>query len=93
VTTAVWNRIPAGLRPALMEAAQEAGARMRGEREASVAAMLKAGLAVVPVDAEAKADWLRLALDMYPTIRGTSVPADAFDEALRLRDVYRARKR
>jgi TRAP-type C4-dicarboxylate transport system substrate-binding protein len=93
VTTAVWNRIPAGLRPALMEAGQEAGARMRGEREASVAAMMKAGLTVVPVDANAKADWLRLALDMYPTIRGTSVPADAFDEAMRLRDEYRARNR
>lgn len=97
MTTALWNRIPADLRPALMEAAQEAGARMREDaqknRDASVAAMIKAGLTVVPVDAEAKADWLGLALELCPKIRSTSVPADAFDEALRFRDEYRARKR
>ena len=97
VATAVWNRIPAELRPALTKAAQEAGARIgedaRRNRDASVAAMMVAGLTVVPVDDMARASWLRLADAMRAKMRGATVPADAFDEALKLRDEYRARKR
>lgn len=89
----VWERIPADLRPALLQAAQESGARLRDEIRKSgdrdVAAMQKRGLNVVTVDARGREQWRRLAESLYPRIRGSVVPADAFDEALRYRDEYR----
>ena len=97
VTTDAWNRIPEDVRPALVRAAQAAGARLREEirkdGEVSIAAMKRAGATVVPVDAEAKAAWFSVATAAYPKIRGAVVPPDAFDEALKHRDDYRARKR
>jgi TRAP-type C4-dicarboxylate transport system substrate-binding protein len=89
----VWERIPADLRPQLLQIAQDAGKRLQADIRASgekdVAAMQKAGLTVVPVDAQARALWKKAAEDTYPRVRGEVVPPEAFDEALRLRDEYR----
>jgi TRAP-type transport system periplasmic protein len=88
-----WEKIPADLRPALLEAAREAGTRLQQEVRKSgdrdVEAMKKRGLNVVPVDAKAMALWRKTAESLYPKIRGPIVPVDAFDEAVRLRDEYR----
>jgi hypothetical protein len=46
----------------------------------------------VPVDAKTKEVWRRTAEATYPSVRGTIVPADAFDEALKHRDDYRRQK-
>lgn len=93
ITKVSWDKIPADLKPALLEAAHEAGrllqAEMRGSGDKDVEAMRKRGLNVVPVDAKAQAAWRRLAEGIYPQVRGPIVPADAFDEALRYRDEYR----
>ena len=93
VSKATWEKIPADLRPALLEAAREGGRRLQAEIRNSgdkdVEAMKKRGLNVVPVDARAREAWRKTAEGMYPRIRGTIVPADAFDEALRYRDEYR----
>lgn len=93
ISKSVWNRIPAEMRPALLESARQAGQRLREVVRASeaedVAAMEKRGLNVVSVDAAARAAWLDAAEKMYPKIRGPIVPADAFDEAMRHRDAYR----
>jgi TRAP-type transport system periplasmic protein len=93
VSKEAWNKIPADVRPALVQAAQEAGAKLREDvrknGESSVAAMKEKGLTVVPVDAAAKAAWLKAAVSAYPKVKGEFVPADAFDEALRYRDEYR----
>jgi TRAP-type C4-dicarboxylate transport system substrate-binding protein len=91
-----WEKIPADLRPALLQAAREAGEKLQTEIRKSgdrdVQAMAKVGLTVVPVDARTKDAWRKLAESAYPKIRGEFVPADAFDEALRLRDEYRKQK-
>ena len=95
VDKATWERIPADVRPALLEAAREAGRRLRvevrngGDRD--VEAMKKRGLVVVPVDARARELWRKAAENAYPRIRGPVVPADAFDEAMRYRDELRRR--
>jgi TRAP-type transport system periplasmic protein len=93
VTKETWNKIPADIRPALLQAAQEAGAKLREDvrknGESSVAAMKTAGLTVVPVDAKAKDAWQKAAQAAYPKVKGDFVPGPAFDEALKYRDDYR----
>jgi TRAP-type transport system periplasmic protein len=93
ISKATWEKIPADLRPALLEAAREGGRRLqeeiRNSGEKDVEAMRKRGLNVVTVDARARESWRKTAEGMYPRIRGAIVPADAFDEALRYRDEYR----
>jgi TRAP-type C4-dicarboxylate transport system substrate-binding protein len=93
IRTASWNKLPADLRPALLEAAREAGKRLREEVRKSgdrdVEAMRKRGLNVVPVDANTRKLWLETAEGLYPEIRGKIVPAEAFDEAMKYRDAYR----
>jgi TRAP-type C4-dicarboxylate transport system substrate-binding protein len=88
-----WERIPADIRPALLKAAQEAGAKARAQTAESSAkgieAMEKRGLTVVHLDAAALEAWRRAAEEAYPTLRGRYVSAAMFDEALRLRDEYR----
>jgi len=97
VNKAVWERIPAEVRPALLQAARESGARLQAEIRKSgdrdVEAMRKRGLNVVAVDAAARARWRSMAEGLYPRIRGSIVPADAFDEALRWREEYRKANR
>ena len=89
----VWDKVPADVRPALLQVAREAGARLQEEIRKSgdrdVEAMRKRGLNVVAVDARARELWKKTAESLYPRIRGAVVPADAFDEALRYRDEYR----
>ncbi|MEW5984043.1 MAG: TRAP transporter substrate-binding protein DctP [Acidobacteriota bacterium] len=89
----VWERIPADIRPKLLEVARNAGRKLQAEvrrsGEADVAAMKSKGLNVVPVDAPTRAQWTMLAESTYPQVRGHIVPAAAFDEALRYRDEYR----
>jgi TRAP-type C4-dicarboxylate transport system substrate-binding protein len=93
VSRVPWERIPADVRPALLKAAQEAGAKARAQTRGSavsdVGAMEKRGLTVVRLDAAALEAWQRAAQGAYPALRGKYVPAPAFDEALRLRDEYR----
>jgi TRAP-type C4-dicarboxylate transport system substrate-binding protein len=89
----VWDRIPADVKPALVQAAQEAGTKLRAEVRASgdrdVEAMRKRGLNVVALDEPARKQWHAILEGTYPQIRGKLVPAEAFDEARRLRDEYR----
>jgi TRAP-type transport system periplasmic protein len=93
ITKSTWEKIPADLRPALLEASREAGQRLQQEVKAAeqkdVDAMKKRGLNVVAVSAQQRAEWQKLTEKLYPSIRGPIVPADAFDEALRHRDEYR----
>ncbi|MBM3907117.1 MAG: TRAP transporter substrate-binding protein DctP [Gemmatimonadetes bacterium] len=90
-----WERIPAELRPQLLKIARDAGAKLqkaiRDGYDRDVAAMKKAGLTVVPVDARTRDLWRRSVEAGMPIIRGGVVPADAFDDALRFRDEYRRR--
>ncbi len=96
ITRATWEKIPADLRPVLLKAAQEDGARLqkdvRDSEARDIEAMKKRGLTVVPVSAAQKAEWQKLTDSIYPRIRGKVVPAEAFDEAMRYRDEYRKQR-
>ena len=95
INKAAWDQVPAEARPALRQAAAEAGRRLQAEIRRGgprdIAAMRKRGLNVVAVDARTRAEWEKLAASLYPKLRGGIVPADAFDEAMRYRDEYRSR--
>ena len=93
INRATWEKIPADVRPALVEATRNAGTRLQAEIRNSgardVEAMKKRGLNVVAIDEKARALWQKTAEGLYPQVRGPIVPAEAFDEAQRLRDEYR----
>jgi TRAP-type C4-dicarboxylate transport system substrate-binding protein len=95
IDKATWEKIPAEVRPALLEAARDAGRLLRADvrqnGESAVEAMKKRGLVVVPVDARARELWRRAVENAYPRVRAQVVPSDAFDEALRHRDEFRKR--
>jgi TRAP-type C4-dicarboxylate transport system substrate-binding protein len=96
ISKTAWEKVPADLRPALLDASREAGLRLREEIRASgekdIEEMKKRGLRVVPVDTKARVAWKQVSEAMLSRVRGTIVPAEAFDEALRLRDDYRKRR-
>lgn len=97
LSKAAWEKFPAEVRPAIQEAARAAAVKLNAQTREGAArdleAMKKRGLTVVPVDAAAQDAWRKAAEAAYPRARGPFVPAAAFDEALRLRDAYRAGKK
>lgn len=89
----VWEKIPAELRPKILALAREAGAKVDAEvkrlNDDSITAMKKQGLDVVTVD---PAPWDKVLQRAWPAVRGKVVPADFFDEFLKLRQEQRAEK-
>ena len=96
VRQATWEKLPAAQREQMLKAAAQAGkeikANSRQEADEAVAAMKKRGLQVTPVSPALEAEWRTAAEEAYPKIRGKIVPADIFDEVLRLLKEYRASK-
>jgi TRAP-type C4-dicarboxylate transport system substrate-binding protein len=92
-----WDVLSPAQRTALSAIAAETGkqfqAQARKEANEAIAAMQKRGLTVVPITAAELAEWRTASEQMYPKIRGTLVPADMFDEAVRLVNEYRAQRR
>ena len=80
----------ASLRVAAAEAGKQFQARGRAESDEAVQAMQKRGLKVVPLSPAVEAEWRTMSETFYPRIRGTMVPADMFDEVVRLLAEYRA---
>lgn len=97
ITRKAWESMSPAGQKALREAADTAAAQLhaasRRENDASVEAMKKRGLKVQPVTPEVEAEWRGLAEQVYPMIRGKMVPADLFDEVMRLLQEYRAQGR
>jgi TRAP-type C4-dicarboxylate transport system substrate-binding protein len=92
----VWDRVPADIKPALLQAQRDAALKLQADiRQSSVKdveSMKGRGLKVVPVDAKTLDLW-RAAVDRAKdNIRGDFAPADAYDEALKFRDEYRKSK-
>jgi TRAP-type C4-dicarboxylate transport system substrate-binding protein len=89
-----WEKIPAGLRPKLLEASRRAGLRLRAEirrlNQEAIAVMVKNGLKIHKVPPEVQAQWRKMVEDKYPQIRGKIMPAEAFDTVKLYRDEYRA---
>ncbi|HLO65457.1 MAG TPA: TRAP transporter substrate-binding protein DctP [Holophaga sp.] len=88
-----WEKVPADVRPALLKAAQDAAGRLRRDMAASEAtdieALKRAGLKVVPVDARARTRWEDMLRGAHGKIRGAYVSAQAYDEAMAIRDELR----
>lgn len=95
VTKKAWDATPADKRAALMQAAAEAGKQVRehgrAESDMAVAAMEKRGLKVAKPTPEDLADWSKFMEEAYPKIRGNMVPAEMFDEVVKLVKEYRAK--
>lgn len=88
VRKTAWDKIPEATRAALLPAAAKAGADMqtkgRKEGEDAVTAMKERGLIVHEVTPELDAQFRAAAEKLYPDFRGRIVPADIFDEVVRL---------
>lgn len=94
ISASSWNKIPADLRPKLLDIARDTGVRLhddirRMELEA-IDAMVKRGVKVISLTPAERRAWLDLAVEVYPRLRGRLVDAATFDEVLRLRDEFRA---
>jgi TRAP-type C4-dicarboxylate transport system substrate-binding protein len=89
-----WDRVPAEAREAMLKIAAETGKQVkingREESEASVVAMVKRGLTVRKVTPEVEAEWRAAVEKVQDRLRGKLVPADMYDEVLRLLKEYRA---
>ncbi len=93
VSKRVWDALPpetqAAMRAAAVETGRQFEERGRIEGDEAVAAMKRRGLNVIPVPPAVEAEWRSLSETFYPQIRGRLVPADMFDEVLRLLQEYR----
>jgi TRAP-type transport system periplasmic protein len=91
-----WDSIPADKRPDFQKAARAAAERSRAQirkmGDDAVNEMKLRGLQVITLDAATRAKWQAEAEAAYPKIRGRLVPADLFDEVIRLHKEYKARK-
>jgi TRAP-type C4-dicarboxylate transport system substrate-binding protein len=94
VRKASWEKIPAEYRDPMLQAARsivrDIKAQGRNESVEAVKAMEARGLKVTRPSPEALEQWRSAAEAAYPKIRGRIVPADIFDETMRLLKDYRA---
>jgi TRAP-type transport system periplasmic protein len=85
-----WDKVPADLRPKLLEIARELArkgdADVKRQNEEAIAAMKKQGLQVVAVNG---AEFRAAAEKAWPVVRGRVVPAEFFDQVVRARDEVR----
>ena len=93
VTRPTWEKIPADVRPALKEAARKACRRLsefsRQSESRDIAVLQKHGVQVVVVDNVVLDQWRRLIDSVLPQVRGSYLPAEYLDAALKRRDQCR----
>jgi TRAP-type C4-dicarboxylate transport system substrate-binding protein len=96
VNAQVWARIPADLRPRLVEIARQQGVAMRdvGRKagDDAVREMKKRGLTVVELTESERALWRTEAEKAWPGLRGTFCPADLYDEVMRHEQQFQSGK-
>jgi len=89
-----WERIPESQRTELLAIARRIGKEVqdqsRLENEEAVKAMQKRGLQVHLVSPEIENLWRTETEKFYPQIRGSLVPADIFDDVVKLLKEYRS---
>ena len=98
VTKKAWNALTPEQQRQFREAANVAGekirARSRLEAEEAVQAMVKRGLSVHHLNPTQKDSWQSfMEENVYPAIRGKIVPADKFDEVMKLLAEYRTQEK
>ena len=88
ISKRVWESIPEKHQKVLIQIGRETEHRAREQvpgSEESIKAMQDYGLEVHRLNPEQKSEWLEFIRDFYPRIRGTLVPTDIFDRAIRLK--------
>jgi TRAP-type C4-dicarboxylate transport system substrate-binding protein len=97
VRSATWQKLSPEAKDAMLRAAQKAGGAIqrdsRSELKQSIDAMQKRGLKRLAPTPDQYAQWQQAAESIYPKMRGTIVPADVFDEVLRIVTEFRSLKR
>jgi TRAP-type C4-dicarboxylate transport system substrate-binding protein len=93
VTKTAWDRVSPTDQAAVTAAALEMQKRVMTDvpktDAESVAAMQKRGLTVVTLTAAARAEFNQAAAKLIPTMRGSIVPGDIYDLAVKERDGFR----
>src|SRR4029078_895911 len=93
ITTEAWNRIAESDRERMQEAAGVMAQGLRADitklDASSIIEMQKRGLTVTKVEGAALAECRSAAEKLAPTMRGSMVPADIYDLALRERNAFR----
>ncbi len=88
ISTSVWERIPAELRPAMLEAARRCGERMRAGTEAAtkeaMAVMVENGLVVHHVPPEAVQEWQRFVQEGLQVFVGDKFDLSYYTKARQL---------
>jgi TRAP-type transport system periplasmic protein len=93
ITNEAWNKLSAADKQVVMAAATNAENRLLGEASKldadSIATMKARGLTVNTPDAKTLATFRAESERLVTTMRGSLVPADVYDAALRERDAFR----
>jgi TRAP-type C4-dicarboxylate transport system substrate-binding protein len=94
ISRRAWDALPPQTQEAMRRIAADAGRQFqavgRAEGDSAVAAMQRRGLIVHALPPDLEAQWRAMSERLYPRIRGTMVPADMFDEVVRLLAEYRS---
>jgi TRAP-type C4-dicarboxylate transport system substrate-binding protein len=97
LSTQTWNKISADDKAVLLASSKVIEKRLLGDAvkldATSIATMKTRGLTVTTPDAKALATFRAEADRLVTTIRGTLVPADIYDAAIRERDAFRKTKK
>jgi TRAP-type C4-dicarboxylate transport system substrate-binding protein len=93
ITAKAFNALPAETQKALLESAEQTGKKLtaesRARSEEAIEAMKKRGLKVTTPSPEVEAVWRKTCENAYPSIRGSIVPAEMFDQVQKLLEDYR----
>ncbi|MCX5896017.1 MAG: TRAP transporter substrate-binding protein DctP [Proteobacteria bacterium] len=93
VNKPTWEKIPADVRPLLKEAARNACRRLsqfsRQSESRDIEVLQKHGVHVVVVDDAVLAQWRQIIDEVLPQVRGSFLPAESLDAALKRRDQCR----
>ena len=93
ISKSAWEKIPAEIRPAVRLAALNAALRLRDfsrqSDQSDVEVLKKNGVEVVSVDEKTLNEWRRLIESILPQVRGSYLPAESLDTAMKLKDQCR----
>jgi TRAP-type C4-dicarboxylate transport system substrate-binding protein len=97
VTREAWAKVPADAKPAILQAAREAGEKLKADLRASAGrdlqALQQAGLKITPVDAAAREQWHKVVERASGKLRGEFTTVEAYDEVMHhLAEVRRAKQ-
>ena len=96
ISMKTWQRIPDDVKPALLESAHKAGARMMRETrnlgEEAVVVMKQHGLVVHPVPPDVRRQWEKSARAIYPKLIGHGAPAKYVKDVEQFRNDYRTQQ-